>query len=330
MNAFIYSFHLPLFFILSGYFFKEYTSGKRFDYLKSTFNKRFFSLLVPYLTYTVINRLWQIPLNYFHQHVLYFDIQQYVLGAIVQIRNSSQYSGAVWFICWMFTTSILSACISIITKNETIRNLLHIVGFCLGCILIHNHCSLPWHLDASLVALIFLRIGYLYHMKEETIDNFLHSKIWFLLTPLFFISSTGNYIFSGNYPDMFSGFIGNPILYFIESTTGSLAIIYLSKWLINTKSMKGGGKLLLDAGKNSLTLYGLHRIPLGFFGVLYRMFLPTQTGIFQIIRGFVLMIITTLCLLPVAHVLKKSCPTLFGYKSKHVPALKSKINKKSF
>ncbi len=320
LNAFIYSFHLPLFFVLSGYFFKEYNGGGKINYLKTVFNKRILSLIIPYLTYTVINRLWGIPLKYFHSHVLSFDISQILLGTIVQIRDSGQYGGVVWFICWMFTTYILSACISVITTNQSTRNLLHVVGFCLGSILIHYHCTLPWHLDAALVALIFFKMGQIYKSKEKYADNILISnKITTyagggILIVLFSVSSVSNFILSGSYPDMFSCFIGNPILYLISATTGSLIVIYLSKWLVSIKSIGRVNKILLDMGNNSLTIYGLHRIPLGVFGVLYRMFLPIETGISQIIRGVVLMIVCSTSLLPIAHLIKKYCPTLFGYK----------------
>lgn len=128
LNTFIYSFHLPLFFILSGYLFKDYSEwtshsksnsgGGKMLYIRWILSKRFYSLIIPYITYTIINRLWIVPLQYLHNHEVNIDLTSYLVGGLIQIRNSSQFGGVVWFLGWMFTTTILSAFVSIITENN--------------------------------------------------------------------------------------------------------------------------------------------------------------------------------------------------------------------
>ena len=323
LNSFIYSFHLPLFFVLSGYFFKDYQQiGGKYEYLKRSFDKKIYSLLIPYFTYTIINRIWGVPLNYFHNHELSFNLQQIVLGTLLQIRDSSLYGGVVWFIGWMFTTYMLSIIISILFLKDKYRIIVSILCCAIGCLLLHYKMTLPWHLDAALVAVLFLRIGYEYKINEDRIEQLLNSCNGIIsLLLLYLTSAVCNYILSGNYPDMFSGRLGNPFLYIIEAISGSLLIIWLSKKFIGIKGLDKLKFYMLDIGRNSLTIYGLHRLTLGVFGVLYRIIFPTQTGISQILRAIVLTFISILIIIPVSHMLRKYLPVLFGYKKYTPPTI---------
>ena len=93
----IYSFHIPLFFIISGMVF----SIKEVKYTKFLKNK-VITLLVPYIVFRIIEIMFgMIYSTMLGSSITYIDIRNRVVGLFLQSRGTVYESG-LWFLTCLF------------------------------------------------------------------------------------------------------------------------------------------------------------------------------------------------------------------------------------
>lgn len=141
-NRFIYSFHMPLFFIMSGYTsnFAKHGVG---DYLR----KKTSSLLVPFIIYSIINIVLQS-----YAYDIPLDDYTYCL-----LRQGWQ-AVPLWFIPVLFASLI------IVRLMYCLKSQLFILTFAfifllVSYILALNKIQIPWNMSVAGVSVFFLVIG---------------------------------------------------------------------------------------------------------------------------------------------------------------------------
>ena len=73
-HRFIYAFHMPLFFFISGYLFKS----DKYNSFKDFFKKRFKRLIIPYLIYSVFTwTIWAI-----FRYITHSDVKSYFMPLV--------------------------------------------------------------------------------------------------------------------------------------------------------------------------------------------------------------------------------------------------------
>lgn len=118
IKNFIYSWHMPLFFIISGYFHKS-TS------IKNTIKKNFYSILAPYLA----TSLFMVILNFFHDNpypnIHFHTITAIFVGSGTWGNNISIFEtyfvGVLWFLLALFWCRFLYSILEINFSNPYIR-----------------------------------------------------------------------------------------------------------------------------------------------------------------------------------------------------------------
>ena len=138
----LYSFHVPLFFFLSGYFFNPQKKPKEFYKSKAK------GLLLPYLTLG-------IPLFLVN---LYFGFEpiEPLKGYLIQQRAST-----LWFIAALFMQFMIAYLLYQIKLHAFARWIIIGALSFTGITLWHNGIlSLPWNIDVSIVALPFFCLGH--------------------------------------------------------------------------------------------------------------------------------------------------------------------------
>lgn len=155
----IYWFHMPLFFCISGFLFKEDVEEYR-SWSKKKINR----YMIPYLSYFILISLLSLDLSY-------KTILRFILGG-------RAIGGVYWFVtCLLFTILIFSYLIQKFNKKQVIAIII-IMGL-FGIIESNffipkniNHYPLyykfPLGLDVSLIAIIYFSIGY--YFKGQIID----------------------------------------------------------------------------------------------------------------------------------------------------------------
>lgn len=102
LTLWIYSFHIPLFFIITGYLL-EFKKVK-YDNIKPVIINKAKSLIYPYVTFSLINLIWYITFYY----ILPIGGQPAETLQIVLLKTLTTFGyHAMWFLPAMFLSSIL-------------------------------------------------------------------------------------------------------------------------------------------------------------------------------------------------------------------------------
>lgn len=104
-HGIIYSFHMPLFFFLSGLFISRQCENNFHIYLK----KNFKSLLLPYFYFNIISIAFYYTMSImFHKELLIGNVQDNLIGIFVGMRFGSPYHHVLWFLPCLFFAKMLA------------------------------------------------------------------------------------------------------------------------------------------------------------------------------------------------------------------------------
>ena len=249
LKVWIYSFHMPLFFILSGFTLNLNLHPDIF------LRKKARSLLVPYVCFSPLLLLFNHLV-----HLIKGEPVHTIMDSLLSVFlnwHLSPYEFELWFLISLFIADLILYCIFILWKKSFYTFLT-----CFGVLLLgfvynkHVHYPLPWNLDVVFIAVGFIGLGYWFKQikiiskckvlkKNELliitfaalIINFAIGKINFELTDLRI--------------DMFQNTYGDYGLFFFSSIAGSIFVIIISVVI-------GNNTVLEYLGRNSLVFYILH------------------------------------------------------------------------
>lgn len=155
-GIFIYMFHMPMFFMISGFLYNKTNLGNE---LKKSFK----SLIIPYLIYNGFLIVSSIIIGDFRIGI----INHIILGN--QEGIGLRYFNPLWFIVSLFVMRVL---LSIF--NE--KNMIHICILCIlfSIVLYHYDCFLydndPYQISTTLICLPFFITGHLIRNKNLIIN----------------------------------------------------------------------------------------------------------------------------------------------------------------
>ena len=142
---------MPLYFILSGLFFKDYGGWSKFLIQKT--NKIF----IPFLFFYLLGNVGYYLIQWIAPQFLITDAK----GVFDVFNNRQFFNGPIWFLLALFWCNIIFCTISLYIKSESIRIILvcflGFVGWHLGNVL---HVFVPLFFDVALTALPFFAFGY--------------------------------------------------------------------------------------------------------------------------------------------------------------------------
>lgn len=252
LHSWIYSFHIPLFFIVSGITLGISNSWKEKN-IKQNIISKAKSLLWPYLTFSIISLIMTF--------ILYG-----VRPTIRLAANTIIFDGilVLWFLPALFLSNILFIIIEKTIQRLYIKCLLIIIMIAITvCFSLINYQQydqrlLKWSLTFACVLVrglngcIFVYIGYIFSRIIATKPKLISSLN---LLICFIISITiHSLLFLKNSVDFHFTKIGKPILYYTNAILGSLIIICLS--ILIDKILKL--HILPWYGRNTIIIFGLH------------------------------------------------------------------------
>ncbi|GAA0787502.1 acyltransferase family protein [Hathewaya limosa] len=241
----IYSFHIPLFFIISGYLFKE----KNFLDLILKDLKR---LLLPYiitLLILLIYNLLKFPFNSYYIFKVSLLTILYGSGPVPVFIPYLGSVGCLWFLPTLFLTRLIFNLFLKVVKNKNIfKQILVLMFLVIMGYILKNISFLPWGLDLALVCQLFFFIGYTLNNQKVTLNKLSISSILIMIF-LWYICII-NCAFDINlriYRDF--------IIFCTGSISGSILVIYLWNFLSNIKLLS---TFFIYVGKNSLIILCVH------------------------------------------------------------------------
>ena len=242
-SRYIYAFHIPLFFFISGIFCKPDKYPAFIDFVRSKAKL----LLIPYASLYALSYLYWV----FVENPVGITLDwRPIIGFFYATDNGNMFpNGALWFLPALFMTEILFFGVHKVAKNRIqllgFLFLFAIVGFFLGAYHVHR---LPFSLNTACMAVLFLGFGY--QLKENIfrINEIKRSKSLFF--GLLSLAIMGVVAYFNGMADMDYVRFGNPVLFLLGASLGIAATLFISKAIESNK-------LLNFLGVNSLLIMGL-------------------------------------------------------------------------
>lgn len=281
---------MPLYFILSGLFFKDYGGGYNFFIRKS--NK----ILFPFIFFYLLGYAVFYSIKIFAPELLVTGAR----GILDVFTNRQFFNGPIWFLLCLFWCNIIFCQITLHIKKELWQIALVVVLGFTGYFLGHKEIFIPMFLDVALTALPFFAFGF--YLKKSKIlypnkfdkYNILFALFFWIIA--FTLTRTTHFRLSLHY----NGLEGWST--YLISITSVLAILFLCKAIKRVP-------FVTYCGRYSIVLLCVHHM-------IYRplMVLLPKTGIELLSDRWSIAIITLLLSVLCIPVCKKFIPWFVAQK----------------
>ena len=263
-STLIFSFHMPLFFIISGYCFNP----EQQENIEGVIGKKIQSLIIPYLFYCISGTIISLIVPLWRSEL---SLKTYFNQVFYLAAPEEAHVGQVWFLVCLFFVEVFAYVIyKYILKDRPwwfvtlILCLLAFIGYHSGEIAGYYFTlgRMPWKLDSSITALVYYLIGY--YLRKQGLHEWITHSSKAAKTTVFVTTSLAVYILSTKclgWVNISSlAFGNNIILYYLCAALGTLSVISLSTMLSEISFLR-------IFGKQSMFVFSVHAFFL--YGVIY-------------------------------------------------------------
>ena len=157
LHHFLFTFHVPLFFLISGYVYK---------YKKKAYIKDLGQLAIPYAVVVMLVIISTEIMQGMHYYPSVREVVKSALFGCSVTHDEILQIGAIWFFPTMYFARRYMDAIFVLAKKERYRALL-VAAFVLGAVgLSKENVWIPLNVDVAMVAVLFMYAGYLLHEKK--------------------------------------------------------------------------------------------------------------------------------------------------------------------
>ena len=318
----IYSFHVPLFFVLSGVVYKE-KNMKFLDFMKRQFVRRF----VPFLVFNLaLMLLWGAKALIISKtpwpEVASVCVSRTLRG-VCQGRPS--WNIVTWFLICLMIVEIWQFFLRKSTRTNR-KLLISVVCFAVLTVVLDylsntNNYIIDivqkywywWSVKPAVSAMFFYQFGIILRRTTLFSTAITRSKL-FLSALLFSILTLALFDLNQTFPSewpivmVFTAQYGNLYLYFLTGLSGTLAVIYTSHIVCSKK-------LLLWIGRATIPLLGLNYIVCSHtFAVqtIFNEYSLFQNGFSLVLVGSLYTIASVIACVPFVWFLRKHMPFAIG------------------
>ncbi len=311
IDHYIFSFHMPLFFFVSGLFYKEAKESLGF---RRFFFEKLNARMVPYFLFGFLTYfVWLLPIllrKYGVYHGLH-DIPENlfwkpVIGMFYGIGDAEwlPHNSIMWFLACTFVVEILFFLINIVCKSR------YYVGFALMLFALIGYLGsvymavrLPFSIDVALTAVVFYGIGFLMQ------DYLFNSEPRIVVAILFCLFGLvlG---FTNDRVDMNFNVYGNPILFYASSFLSIFGYIGLAKYV-------RGWRMVNYVGKNSLVFFLLQNVGFLIINVVVYLVLRIRPHSMEPNMGYACcyVLLSIIALFPIVFLIVNKIPVMVhGFK----------------
>ncbi len=246
----VYSFHMPLFIILSGMFYKERN-------FKETIKNIFFKLILPYVICTLVVEVltckYMALMGYYiidWLRQISFSVLKW--GNKFSIENVTSLS-ALWFMPMLAGVRLIFRYLKKASKGDSVK-LIFLVALIsyLGYVLGINGYLFPFSIDVSMFCVAFYYIGYILRQNERLDKILKNKKILLIISAIWIIAIVYNGF------DLGGRRYTNGAFLILTSTCGTIMILKISQLI--EKYLKYLGDAFAWYGKNSMFILAFHYI----------------------------------------------------------------------
>ncbi|MEA4840951.1 MAG: acyltransferase family protein [Bacteroidales bacterium] len=290
IKPYFYLFHVPVFFLLSGYVF----NGN--DSIEETFIKKIRSLVIPFIFFLILQRIGFVIIHLLDGS---FSLNYLLLWKPVYPGLTI---GPLWFFLALFITTIIYSIINKLPNDFYKTGISFFLAF-LGYLFFVYKIHLPFHIDSSLSMIIFFHLGKeISKLKTKRIAF----KYWLLMaisSIIFFIIFINRYLPTIDVP---LNIINGPYLPTLgEMFLGCFMLLLISKV---TDYIPRVRTAISYIGRNSLTVFAIHIV---FIYFVYLVFPKNTVSVFG---GMCIALFALVISLIINILLQKHFPLLVGKK----------------
>lgn len=223
---FVTLFHMPLFFIISGFLFKKKAT------FKSELSNSILTLLIPYILISLIDGIIYYLFFTTTEDYNFKNIIQYIIGIIcggdLYGKAHLYPAGPIWFLYSLFIIKIIAFWSY---NNKYVAYVILTISILIICT---NKNFLPFRIDSSLVGFFFFSLGYFFKKAwNKLLSTKLYINISILIISLGIIYLIFNYFWGLGTKQGYSiniNYYGPiPLLFILSGISGTCMIISLSK-----------------------------------------------------------------------------------------------------
>ena len=283
-NQFIHSFHMPMFFIISGYFYKSQPFCKMAK-------KKAKTLLLPYLTIGILHIIiYFIAIGQIDTHAFYLFLWENTAD------NGIPIAGALWFLTAMFFSEMFFWCIQQLRISDLRKNVaagaVAILGMTCATFL---PLRLPLALDVSMVGVGFYQTG---KVIKEKYRNILETNAILSILGITFFSILS---FVNSYVNLRKGNYGTWPLFWINAIGMTVAFwnffCHAYGWAKNKHFLEKPMAWLKVMGRDSIIFLCLNQLAIFFTGDLVRQLVTSNNMVDFFIEQLLILLISVIELL---------------------------------
>lgn len=257
LKRFIYIFHLPLFFLLSGYLYNEKSSKEPWSFVGNKM-KKFAKLYILYGSFLVIFHNVFLAMGVFDSNQIGYNINTTIVGIFNSFlfQSNELFSAAMWFIPVLLVSMIIYNFITYYTMNcknnkEIKRTILVFLITLLGLYFARRNNNVGLQYQTSLIVLPFIHLGQMIklYFKDKLKPNVIASIIILIVT---FICLN---VFKGDV-ELSENLVWNPILFYGLASL-LIYVVYVISYYIEKYSKKVTS-ILSYIGANTFQIMCLH------------------------------------------------------------------------
>lgn len=260
ISKFIHSFHMPMFFFISGFLTNQHKI-KNTNFLSYLY-KKCRTLLLPYVVVGLLH--WFI----------YVLIYGYSLDPLINIfwNNNTDLPicNALWFLTALFISNILSFIIIKYINKIVLQIIIVFILSISGCLLYSKFgINLPFSLNQGLVGVGFIYTGFIINnYKHKRAINFIFKIPWWgLLIVIFFLCIL---VYINPNINMRTNSYTYILLFYINSIAASIVVLSISYRIISFITKHRLGKILFSVGENSIYYLCFNQIAILFYFTLLK------------------------------------------------------------
>ena len=224
-DRFVHSMFMPIFFILSGYFF----SAKR--PFKEWLVKKVKRLVVPFVVFYLLTYCLNVVLVTF----LGINLKSgFSYSDVFAVFYKDVYpNSAIWFLLALFWASLLLFGIMRLSDKLGVQTIGVLICFGIGVLLDKTSTNIPLYVDTAFTATIFVFTGYLF--KRYSLVERLQAKsqgTQYGIMAALFVAGFAICNWGGQGVSMVNNQTGHPAVFYITAVAGSLSVTAFSHMVV--------------------------------------------------------------------------------------------------
>jgi acyltransferase len=312
-RQYIFSFHMPLFFFLSGYVFDP----DKYRALSEFVDRRLRSLILPYLLFSLVAYVFWVLVDNNVGQTKGSAVLEPFLGIFYSNNRFANMSHniALWFITCLFVVEVMFFEMRKRVSSVAGQGLLLLASSVLGYVSsLYWPYPLPWSIEVAFMALPFYGAGYLLRLHGHAI--LLSSRGYRPVLLLIALACSGIFCYLNGRTDMHGNHYNNYFYFFGAAFGGIMTYVYVSQLFPVTRVMS-------FIGKNTLIILALSGIAESFLkGIqLFVLGIPLGFARDSLLLGLIYTVCSMVVLSPVIYLVNRRFPMVLGrpYPARKMP-----------